>query len=132
MSRAVVVRLPVLEVDHAHELAARQHRHRQKRLVAILRQFVERLEAWIVERMAAHGHRRPVLGHPAGDALTDPQLQPIDDIGMRRLRRAQHQVVVFQHVDEARIALDDLDTKSTTRDSTACSGSAAAMRLPIS
>jgi hypothetical protein len=33
----VLVRLPVLEVDDAHELAARQHRHREERLVPLSR-----------------------------------------------------------------------------------------------
>ena len=46
-----------------------------------------------------------MLGHPPGDALPDAQLQAIDDVRMRRLRRAQHEVVFLEHVDEARVAL---------------------------
>ena len=104
LAAAVLVRLPVLHVDDADQLAARQHRHRQERLVAILGQLVEGLEPRVLERVAAHRHRLAMLGHPAGDALADAQLQPIDDVGVRRLRRAQHQVVVLEHVDEARVA----------------------------
>ena len=90
-----------------NELPARQHRHREERFVAILRQLVERLESWIVERVTANGYRGAVRSHPSSDALSHAQLETIDDIRVRRLRRTQHQVVVLEHVDEARVTLDD-------------------------
>ena len=49
--------------------------------------------------MAANSHRGPMLGHPSGDALADAQLETIDDIRVGRLRRAQHQVVVYDAGD---------------------------------
>ena len=48
-----------------------------------------------------------MFGHPSGDALADSQLQSIDDIRVRRLRCAQHEVVVVEHVHETRVALHD-------------------------
>ena len=47
----------MLQVDHAHQLAARQDGHRQEGFVAILRQLVEGLEARVVEGVTAHGDR---------------------------------------------------------------------------
>ena len=117
----------MLQIDDADQLAARQHRHREKRLVAILRKLVERLETRILEGAGRHGHWLTVLRHPSGNTLANAQLQSIDDVGMRRLRRAQHQRLVLLDVDEAGIALTTVDTKSTTRARTACSGSAAAI-----
>ena len=94
MSRRLwLVRLAVLQVDDAHELAAREHRHREERLVPILGQLVEHLKARVLERVAPDGHRLPMLRDPAGDALPDAQLQPIDDVGVRGLRRAKHERV---------------------------------------
>ena len=69
LAPAVLVRLAVLEVDDADQLAAREHGHRQKRLVAILRQLVERLESRVLERARRHGDRLAMFGHPPGDAL---------------------------------------------------------------
>src|SRR6185503_8322335 len=85
---AVVVRLTMLQVDDADQLAARQHGHREEGLVAIFGEFVECLEARILEGVAAHGHRLAMLGDPPGNPLSDSYLQAIDDVRMRRLRRA--------------------------------------------
>ena len=101
LAAAVLVRFTMLDVDHADQLAARQHRHRQERVVAILGQLVEGLEARVLPCAATHRHRLAMFGHPPGDAFAHAQLQPADDIEVRRLRGAQHQVLVLEHVDEA-------------------------------
>ena len=57
--------------------------------------------------MAADRDGLAMFGHPAGDALADAQLQPIDDVRMRRLRRAQDEVVAVEDIDETGVARDD-------------------------
>src|SRR5687768_16856233 len=104
---AVLVREAMLEIDHRDQAAAAEHGDRQKGLVVILGQLVEHLEARILEGMATHHHRLPVLRDPAGDALAHPQLEAIDEVPSRLLRGAQDQVIVFEHVDETGIALHD-------------------------
>ena len=71
---AVLVGLPVLQIDHAHKLFPRMHRHRQERLEKFLGQFVERPEARILKGVACYGHGRFVLRDPTGDSLPHPQL----------------------------------------------------------
>jgi hypothetical protein len=70
----VLVRVSMLKVDHRHQPSAAEHRHREKRLVAILGQLVEDLEPRILEGVTADRHRLPVLGHPPGQPLADAQL----------------------------------------------------------
>ena len=83
LAPAVLVRMAMLQVDDGDEPAAAQHGHRQERLVVILGQLVEHLEARIFEGVDSECDRLPMLGDPAGDPLADPQLQPIDDVGVR-------------------------------------------------
>src|SRR5687767_3170928 len=104
---AVLVREAMLEIDHRDQAAAAEHGDRQKGLVVILGQLVEHLEARILEGMATHHHRLPVLRDPAGDALAHPQLEAIDEVPARLLRGAEDQLIVFEHVDETGIALHD-------------------------
>src|SRR2546425_9008807 len=103
----VLARLAVLDVDHPDQPAATQHGHRQKRLVAVLRQLVEHLEPRILERLAGDRYRLPMLRDPAGDALPHPYRQAVHHVGVRILRRPQHERVVLEHVNETRVALND-------------------------
>ena len=91
---AVLVRMTMLQVDDGHQPSAAEHRHREKRLVVILGQLVEDLEPRILERVAADRYGLAMLGHPAGEALADAQLEPVDDIAVGILRCAQDELVV--------------------------------------
>jgi hypothetical protein len=47
--------------------------------------------------VAPDGHRLAMLRDPPGDPLLEAHLQAIDDVRMRRLRCAQHEVVRLEH-----------------------------------
>lgn len=49
-----------------------------------------------------------MLSHPARDTLPNADLDLVDRIGVRVLRRTQYQVVAFEDVHEAGVALDDV------------------------
>ena len=68
-----VARHPGADVEGALEpLAAGEDRHRQDRLVLVLRQVGEVLEARIEVRLGGDHHRRPLLGRGARDPLARP------------------------------------------------------------
>jgi hypothetical protein len=48
-----------------------------------------------------------VRSHPSGDALADAQLQAIHLSGVGIFGRAQDEILVFEHVHEARITFDE-------------------------
>ena len=97
--------LAMLQVDHAHHAPAAHQWHRQKCLVTILRQFMEKLKARIVRSFLRNRNRLTMLRHPSCYALSNTEFQTIDHIRVRILRCPQHQLVIFQEVDQARVAL---------------------------
>ena len=56
----------------------------------------------------------------------------IDDVGMRILRSAKNELIVFEHVHKTRIAIDHRTGKIHDAIKDRMKGSDAAMRLPIS
>ena len=104
----VLVRQPVLHVDHAHHPVARDHRSRKKRLKVIFFQFAEFLEPRILIRLARDPHQPPLPRYPSGQAFIPAHPQFPDGGRVRRIRRAQHQIVAVLQVDQARIALREL------------------------
>jgi alpha-beta hydrolase superfamily lysophospholipase len=102
---AVRMGLAVLHVDDSDEFVAAKHRHRQKRLVPVLRQIMKQLKSRIERGAAGDRHRFFMLADPASDALPHPKLQTIHHVRMRILRRPQDEFASFKDVDETRIAL---------------------------
>jgi hypothetical protein len=66
---------------------------------------MEKLEARIVRRLFWNCHRLAVSGDPSGNALPHAELEAVDGLGVRIFRRAQNQLIPFEHIDQARIAL---------------------------
>src|SRR5580692_11736220 len=103
--------LAMLQVDDANHAPAAHQGHREKRLVAVFRQFVEKLEPWIVCRFFWNRNRLAMLRDPSGNALPDAQFQPVDHFRMWILRSPQHELIAFQNVNEAGVALDQRRSK---------------------
>lgn len=105
----VNVRADVLQVDDADKPAAAEQRNGEERLVGILRQLIEELEARIFRGVARDGDGGAVFGHPSRDALADPQFQAVHYFLMGIFGSAQDEFFLFLHVDEAGIALHQGD-----------------------
>src|SRR5580704_15566696 len=103
--------LALLQVDDANHAPAAHQGHREKRLVAVFRQFVEKLEPWIVRGFFRDGDGLAMLRDPSGNALPDAQFQPVDHFRMWILRSPQNELVAFQNVNEAGVALDQRRSK---------------------
>ena len=120
-------RLARAHVERALERAvARQDRHREDRLVLVLRQVREVLEARVEVRLRLEHHRRPRRGGRAGDAFAGSHARPARHLVDRRaVRRAQDQLVgaLVVEVDEARVRLERAATFVATRASTSCRSS---------
>ena len=85
--------------------------HGEKRLVAVLRQLVEKLKPRIVRRFFRNGYGLAMLRHPSRNALPDAQFQAVDHFRMGILRSSQNEFVAFHDVDEAGVALDQRSSK---------------------
>ena len=99
------------DVERALELLARQDRHRQDRLVLVLGQVREELEARVEVGARGDRDRRPLGRGGAGDPLAGPHPRPprhLLDAGA--VRRAQHELVrpLVVEVDEAGVGLERL------------------------
>ena len=103
-------RLAGADVERAFERAvARQDRHRQDRLVLVLGQVGEVLEARVEMRLRLEHHRRARRRRRAGDPLARPHARPPRHLVDRRaVRRAQHELVgtIVVQVDEAGVRLE--------------------------
>jgi hypothetical protein len=97
----------MLQVDDTHSPPARKNGHGKECLVTVLRELGKEPEAGVPGSVAGNRHRLPMLGHPPGDPLSDPQFEAVQDLRMRILRRPQHEFPLFQNVNEAGIALDE-------------------------
>jgi len=100
------VMLAVLQIDDAHDAPAAHQGHGEKRLVAVFRQFVEKLEAGIVGSILRNRHRFAMLRDPSRNALSDVEFQPVDHIRMRVPGGAKDKLVAFENIDEAGVAFD--------------------------
>ena len=108
--------LAVLQIDHAYDAASAKQRDREKRLIAVFRQLVKKLEARIVRRFFRNGNWLAVLRHPACNALSNAKFQAVDDVGVRVLRGAKNKFITFEDVDEAGVALDESARQIQQRD----------------
>jgi len=102
----VDVRLAVLHVDDSDGASAAEERDGEKGFVTVFGKLVEELEARILGSIARDGYWFEVLGNPSGDTLADLELKAVENFGVGILGSAEHKFLVFQHVNEARIALD--------------------------
>src|SRR5579871_6946597 len=93
--------LAMLQIDYANHTPAAYQGNRQESFECVLGQVVERFEARILERLQGHCDGLAMLSHPPGDALADFKREAVDNLWMRTLRGSQHQIVAFQHVNEA-------------------------------
>ena len=98
------MRLAVLHVDHAYHATAGKDRNRQHGFVSVFGKFGEDFETGIERGVLRQRDRLAVLGYPAGDALADSHLEPVQHLRMRVPGGTQHQVLAFHHKDEAGIA----------------------------
>ena len=55
--------------------------------------------------------RLPMLGDPSGNALSELQLEMVDEIGMGIARCAQNQLIALEDIDEAGVALRNRNGK---------------------
>jgi hypothetical protein len=78
LATAIDVVLAMLQIDDTHDATAAHQGHRQKCLVTVFRQFVEKLEARIVRRVFGNGYRFAMFRYPSGNALSDTKFQPVD------------------------------------------------------
>ena len=99
------------DVQRPLQLLAREDRHGEDRLVLLLVQVLEPLEARIEMRLRRDHHRRPIGSRSAGDPLTGPHLRPPRHLlDARPVRRPQHELVrpLVVEVDEARVRRERL------------------------
>jgi hypothetical protein len=101
----MLMRQPVLDVDHAHYAIACDHRRRKKRLEGIFLQLAKRLEPRILVRLARNRQQPALPRHPAGESFVGPHAQLADGRRVRPVGSAQHQFLAVQQVHEAGIAL---------------------------
>ena len=97
------------EVERALELLAHQDRDGEDRLVLVLVQVGERLEARVEVRLRRDHHRLALGGRRAGDALAGAHARPPRHLlDARPVRRAQDELVraLVVEVDEARVGLE--------------------------
>ena len=90
------VGLPVMDVEHTDDLAARHQRHREERLVGVLHQRGESFEPAVREGSGWQRNNGLVLGHPAGDSFADVETERADLGRVRELRGAQHDFVILR------------------------------------
>ena len=102
---AILARLARADVERALEhLAAHEDRHGQDRLVLVLLQVRELLEARVEMRRGRDHHGGALGGGAAGDALADAHARAVGHlVDARPVRRAQHELVRPRvvEVDEA-------------------------------
>ena len=99
------------DVQRAGEPLAGEDRHREDRLVVVLRQVCELLEARIEVRLRRNHHRRPVGGSCAGDPLTRPEPWALRHLlDARSMRGPQDELVrpLVVEVDEAGLSLEGI------------------------
>ena len=105
-----VARLARADVERALEpLAAGEDRHGEDRLVLVLGQVREVLEARVEVRLRRDHHRRPRLGRRAGDPLARPHPRPLRHLlDARPVRRAQDELAgaLVVEVDEAGVGVE--------------------------
>jgi len=106
LALGVDVRLAVLDVDDADGAPTAEEGHGEESFVAVFREFVEELEAWVLGSITGDGYGFEMLGDPSSDALADMELEAVDDFGVGVLGGAEDEFFVLQHINEARIALD--------------------------
>ena len=82
LAGAVMMRFAMLHIDHAHQLAAAQYRHGEKRFKMIFRQIVEHLETGITPRLRADSHGPLMHGDPAGNSLAQLQIEFVHQVSM--------------------------------------------------
>src|SRR6266851_7102647 len=104
----VMVRLPVLQVDHANHSAPAKDRHGQEGFKGVLGQIVKYLEPGVDGGVGGYSHGLAVFGNPARYPLTYGDSKAIYQIGVRVLRCPQNQLVILPDEDEAGIASDDV------------------------
>jgi len=102
-----MVRLPVLQVDHANHSAPAKDRHGQEGFKGVLGQIVKYLEPGVDGGVGGYSHGLAVFGNPARYPLTYGDSKAIYQIGVRVLRCPQNQLVILPDEDEAGIASDD-------------------------
>ena len=130
-----LARLAGADVQRALEpLAAREDRHGEDRLVLVLGQVGEVLEARVEVRLPRDRHRCARLGRPAGDALAGAHARSLRHLLDRRaVRRAQHELVdaLVVEVDEARVGVERVGRRGRRRATSTSSRSSVELTASI-
>ena len=104
-----LARLARADVEGALELLPREDRHGEDRLVLVLGQVREELEARVEVGLRRDHDRRPLRGRDSGDALAGPHARrPRHLLDPAPVRRAQHELVraLVVEVDEAGVGAE--------------------------
>ena len=101
-----MIGLAMLKIDHAYQLASAENRDGKESFKRVLRQILKPLEARILQGVRGNRHWLPVPAYPTCDSLPQADTEVINYIRVLILRCAQNQLIVFQYVHEARIAID--------------------------
>jgi len=101
----VNVMLAVLQVDDTDHSSPAHQRHGKKCFITVFGQFVEKLKAGILRRLFGDGNGLAMFRHPSRNALPHAQFQAVDNFFVRVFGGAQNQLVAFENINQAGIAL---------------------------
>jgi hypothetical protein len=105
----VLMGQPVLDIDDPDHPVARNDWSREKRLETVFRQVSYRLEPGIPVSLTRDGQEPPFTGYPPCQAFMQSQTDLADRSLVESVRSAQYQFVVIQEVNQAAVALGELN-----------------------
>src|SRR5215472_664727 len=79
----VLMRLPVLDVDHTHNFVSGNYRDRQKCLETIFRKITDLLETMILISLAGNRNQTALPSNPTGQTFVHLKAHSSDLMGMR-------------------------------------------------
>jgi hypothetical protein len=103
--------LPVLKIDDTDDTPAAHDGNGEKRFIAIFRKLVKKLEAGILRSIFWNRDGLKMFRDPSCDSLPHAELQAIDNIRMGILGGAQNEIVSFENINQARVALHQSGSK---------------------
>jgi len=98
------MRLPVLQVNHAHDAPAAHQRDREKGFEAVLGKLRKALKAGILPGLFRDSDRFGIFRDPSRNALPHAQFQVVYRLRMGILGSSKHKLVAIKHVNQAGIA----------------------------
>ncbi len=82
---SVRVRLSMMNIDDANNIATSDEGHRQESFKSVLHQGGEVLEAFVPGCLCGECHNRFMFRHPAGDPFSELHPDAADFMGVRQL-----------------------------------------------